>query len=142
VTSGRHAEKDIAARARRFVVLLGKPADEGSACRIEQPDRLVRAWSLLQAAYEQLDWDALPPQGVAGLQRQFQAIRRELETAVSPPLAAELRRILRSPDAAPSVGTLRIEYAVLLSWSGSLMVEMLRALAVADERLPRRSAAA
>jgi hypothetical protein len=42
-------------------------------------------------------------------------------------------------DAAPSASALRIEYAVLLSWSGSLMVEMLRAfaLAVANERRSR-----
>ena len=79
---------------------------------------------------------------VPGLQRQFQVIHRELERAVSPSLAAELRRILPSGAAGPGIGALRIEYAVLLSWSGSLMVEMLRALAAAHERLPQPSAAA
>ena len=141
-TSERQAGNDIAAPARRFVVIVGKPADVGSADRIEEPDRLLRAWSLLEATYEQMDWAALPPDGVPRLQRQFLAIRRELERAVSPPLAAELRRILPSRDAAPSADALRIEYAVLLSWSGSLMVEMLRALAAAHERLPEPSAAA
>ena len=38
------------------------------------------------------------------LQRQLQAIRRELENTVSPPLAAELRRILPPRDEAPSAG--------------------------------------
>jgi hypothetical protein len=145
--SGRQAGDDGAAPVRGFVVIVGKPADVGSADvgsadRIEEPDRLLRAWSLLEATYEQLDWAALPSEGVPRLQRQFLAIRGELERAVSPALAAELRRILPSRDAAPSVGGLRIEYAVLLSWSGSLMVEMLRALAAAHERLPGSSAAA
>ena len=134
---GRQAGDDIAAPAGRFIVIVGKPAGEDSADRIEEPDRLLRVWSLLVATYGQTDWAALPPEGVPGLQRQFQAIRRELERAVSPSLAAELRRILPSGNAAPSVGALRIEYAVLLSWSGSLMVEMLRALAVANERRSR-----
>jgi len=139
--SGRQPETGIAVPAR-FVVIIGKPASDGSADRVEAPDRLLRAWSLLQATYEQSDWAALPPEGVPGLQRQLQAIRRELEKAVSPSLAAELRRILPPQDAAPSVGALRIEYAVLLSWSGSLTMEILRALAVASERHSRPSAAA
>jgi len=139
-TSGRQAENDVAVPAR-FAVIIGKAVGDGSACRIEAPERLLRVWSLLQATYEQSDWAALPPGSVPALQRQLQAIRRELEKAVSPPLAAELRRILPPQDAAPSVGALRTEYAVLLSWSGSLVMEILRALAVASERRPRPSAA-
>jgi len=141
-TRGRQAGDDTAASAGRFIVIVGKPAGEGSADRIEEPDRLLRVWSLLEATYEQMDWAALPPEDVPGLQRQFQALHRELERAVSPSLVAELRRILPSRNAAPSAGALRIEYAVLLSWSGSLMVEMLRALAAAHERLQQPSAAA
>ena len=135
-TTGRQADNDMAAPAR-FAVIIGKPAGDGSASRVEAPDRLLRVWSLLQATYEQSDWAALPAEGVPALQRQLQAIRRELERAVSPPLAAELRRILPPQDGEPSVGALRIECAALLSWSGSLMVEILRALAVANERRPR-----
>jgi hypothetical protein len=48
------------------------------------------------------------------LQRQLQTLRHDLEQAVSPPLAAELRRILPPQDAAPTAGALRIECAVLL----------------------------
>jgi len=140
--SGRQAENDIAVSAR-FVVIIGEPACDGSACRIEAPDRLLRVWSLLQATYEHSDWAALPPGGVSGLQRQLREIRRELESAVSPPLAAELRRILPpQDDREPSVGALRIECAVLLSWSSSLMIEILRSLAVASERRSRPSTAA
>jgi Protein of unknown function (DUF2587) len=135
-TSERQAENDIAVPAR-FAVILGKPAADGSACRIEAPDRLLRVSSLLRATYGQLDWAALPPESLPALQRQLQTVRRELEQAISPPLAAELRRILPPQDAAPSVGALRIEYAVLLSWSDSLTMEILRALAAASERRPQ-----
>lgn len=124
-----------AAPPRRFVVIVGEPADVGSAFRIEEPDRLLRIWLLLQATSEQLDRATLPPEGIPGLQRQLRAIRRELERAVSSPLAAELRRILPSDDAAPSAVALRIECAVLSSWAGSLVVQMLGAFAAAHERL-------
>lgn len=131
----------MAAPARRLVVVVGQPVGDAT-CRIEEPGRLLRVWSLLQVTYEQADWDALNPEVVLRLRRQLRAMRRELERAVSPALAAELRRILPFQDAAPGTGALRIEYAALLSWSGSLVAEMLRALAAMQERLPRRSAAA
>jgi hypothetical protein len=140
-TIAGQAAGSIAEPARRLVVVLAEPPDGGSACRIEDPERLLRVWSLLQATAELLDWAALSPEDMPRLQRQSQAIRRELETAVSASLAAELRRILPSQDAAPSAGALRIEYAALLSWSGSLVVQMLRSLAAAHERLARPSAA-
>ncbi len=109
----------------RFVVIVGDPADGGSASRVENPARLLRVWSLLRATREQLDSATLPPGGRPGLQRQLQSIRRELESALSPPLVAELRRILPSHDATPSAGALRIESAVLESWVSSLVVQML-----------------
>ena len=48
---------------------------------------------------------------------------------------AELERILPSQDGVPSAGALRIECAALLSWTASLVVQMLAALAAAHERL-------
>jgi hypothetical protein len=140
-TVAGQAAGGIAGSARRLVVVVAQPPDGGSACRIEDPERLLRVWSLLQATVELLDWAALPPQDLPGLQRQSRAIRRELERAVSASLAAELQRIVPSQDEPPSVGALRIEYAALLSWSGSLVVQMLRSLAAAHERLSRPSAA-
>jgi Protein of unknown function (DUF2587) len=119
---------------RRFVVIVGEPADGGSAFRIEDPARLLRVWSLLRAVLEQLDGATLPPEGMPGLQRQLQAIRREVERALSPPLVAELRRILPSHDATPSAGALRIESAVLASWVSSLVLRMLGIFATAPER--------
>jgi hypothetical protein len=138
--SRQPGDDGAAKRARRFVVIVGEPADDGSAFRIEEPDRLLRVWSLLQATSEQLEAAILPPEGVPGLQRQLEGIHRELEQAVSPTLAAELRRILPSHDSVPSAGALRIECAVLLSWAGSLVVQMLSAFAAVHERLPQVSA--
>jgi len=135
ITSKQPRKDRAVTPVRRFVVIVGEPADGGAASRIEEPDRLLRVWALLQATSEQLDGATLPPEGIPGLQRQLQAIQSELERALSPPLAAELRRILPSHDAIPSAGALRIECAVLLSWVGSLVVQTLAALAAAHERL-------
>ena len=118
----------------RIVVIVGDPADGGSASPVENPARLLRVWSLLRATREQLDSATLPPGGRPGLQRQLQSIRRELERALSPPLVAELRRIVPSHDATPSAGALRIESAVLESWVGSLVVQMLGVVVAAPER--------
>jgi hypothetical protein len=140
VTSRQPGTEKAAPSVQRFVVIVGEPDDGGSTFRIEEPDRLLRVWSLLQATCDQLDSATLPPEGIPGLQRQLQAIRSELERAVSPPLAAELRRILPSHDAVPSAGALRIECAVLVSWVGSLVVQTLAAIAAAHERLQHVSA--
>ena len=88
---GRHAKSDVAAPVRRFAVIVGEGAGDTSACRIEAPGRLLRLQSLLNATHEQIDRAALPPEGIPKLQRQLQAIRRELENTVSLALAAELR---------------------------------------------------
>jgi Protein of unknown function (DUF2587) len=140
VTSRQPGKDGAVTSVRRFVVIVGEPADGGSQFRIEEPDRLLRVWSLLQATSEQLDGATLPPEGIPGVQRQLQAIHSELERAVSAPLAAELRRILPSHEAIPSAGALRIECAVLVSWVGSLVVQTLAALAAAQERLQDVSA--
>ncbi len=127
---------------RRYVVIVGEHANGGSAYRIEDPARLLRVCSLLQATFQQLEGITLPPEGMPGLQRQLEVIHREAERAVSSPLAAELRRVLPSHDAAPSAGTLRIECAVLASWVSALVVQMLTALAVAYQRSEQVSTAA
>ncbi len=140
--SGRQAENDVAVPVRRLAVVVGESADGGSAYRIEAPGRLLRVRSLLHRTYEQIDRAGLPPEGIPRLQRQLHAIRRELEDTVSPPLAAELRRILPSQDEALSAGALRIECTVLLSWADSLTMQMLSILEVARERQARPPAAA
>ena len=140
--AGRQAESGVAAPVRPLAVIVGEGAGDSSACRIEAPGRLLRLRSLLDATHEQIDRAGLPPEGMPKLQRQLQAIRRELENTVSPPLAAELRRILPPRDEAPSAGVLRIECAVLLSWADSLAIQMLSELEIARARLSRPPAAA
>lgn len=141
VRSRRPEDDEPDVPVQRFVVIVGEPADGGSAFRIEDPARLLRVWSLLQATLEQLEKVTLPPEEMPGLQRQLQVVRRELERAVSPPLAAELGRILPPCDAAPSTGMLRIECAALANWAASLVARMLVVSAAARERSQQISVA-
>lgn len=138
--SGQQAENGADELARRFTVVIGEPAGR-AACRVEAPGRLLRVWSLLQATHEQIDRAGLPPDGIPGLQRQLRAIRRELEGTVSPPLAAELRRIAPPRDDTPSAAGLRIECAALTSWAGSVTMQMLSTLEAAGKCLARQPAA-
>ncbi len=138
--SGQQAENGAGGPARRFAVVIGEPANR-AACRVEAPGRLLRVWSLLQATYEQIACAALPPEGMPRLERQLQAVRRELESTVSPPLAAELRRIAPPRDEAPSAAGLRVECAALTSWTGSLTMQMLSTLEAAGKRRARQPAA-
>lgn len=121
----RADDDEAATLVRRFVVIVGEPAVGGSAFRIEDPATLLRVWSLLRATLEQLEGATWPPEEMTGLQRQLQVIRREVERAVSAPLAAELRRILPPLDAAPSAGALHIECVALASWVDSLVMQMI-----------------
>ena len=139
--SGRQAESDVAAPVRGFAVVIGEPGGD-SACRIVAPGRLLRVWSLLQATHEEIGHVALPPQDMTRLQQQLQEIRRELEDAVSPSLAGELRQIAPPREEAPSAAGLRIECAVLTSWTSSLTMQMVNTLDAARERLSRQPKAA
>jgi hypothetical protein len=139
-SQSRDHDGAAATAVRRYVVIVGERADGGSALRIDDPARLLRVYSLLQATLGQLEGATLPPEGMPVAQQQLEVIRRETERAVSPALAAEFRRILPSHDAAPSAGALRIECAVLASWVESLVVQMLANLAAAHERSQQVSA--
>jgi Protein of unknown function (DUF2587) len=142
-TDGRSRDHEDAAAAtpmQGHVIIVGEHADGGSADRIEDPVRLLRVYALLRATLEELEGAGLPPEGMPALQRQLQVIRRETERTVSPSLAAELRKILPSGEAAPSPGTLRIECAGLASWAESLVVQMLSASGAANQRSQQVSA--
>jgi hypothetical protein len=55
-------------------------------------------------------------------------------------LAGELRHLIRQRQAAaPTADELRVEYASLLGWTGGLVIEMLRQIEVADEKVARSS---
>ena len=110
----------------RPAVVLGGPAGSVSACRVEEPDRLLRVWRMLNAASDELHKVELQPGAVPRLQRQLKAAIAELQRSVSPALADELDRLTRQEDTAPAtIGELRIAYATLLGWTGGLTVAML-----------------
>jgi Protein of unknown function (DUF2587) len=133
---GQQAENGTDAPGLRFAVIVGKPAG-GSARRVEAPARLLRVWSLLEATREQIGHAAVPLEVMPRLQRQLREVRRELEDTISPELAAELRRIAPPRDGPPTAPELRIECAVLTSWTSSLTMQMLSVLAAARKRLSR-----
>jgi Protein of unknown function (DUF2587) len=124
----------------RYAITVSDHVDDGPVFRVEDPARLLRVYWLLHETFEQIESFNLPPEGMPGLQRQLEVIRRETERTLSPPLAAELERVLPSHDAAPSAGALRIECAGLVSWVASLVVQMLNAVAAAQERSQQVSA--
>jgi hypothetical protein len=133
----RSAGSNADVPVQRLVIVVGDAADGRGACRIDAPGRLLRVWSLLQAMTEEIRHTAPPAQAAPRLQRELRVIRRELENTVSPPLAAELRRIAPPLEAPLSIGALRIEYGVLANWASSLVSRMLIILTAEHERRPR-----
>jgi len=110
----------------RPAVVLGGPAGSPCACRVEEPDRLLRVLGMLSAASEELHKVKLPPEAVAGLQRQLKAAIAELEQSVSPALVDELDYLTRQNGTAPATASeLRVEYASVLGWTGGLVIAML-----------------
>jgi len=68
----------------RLAIILGRPSGSGCASRVEAPDRVLRMWSLLNTADEELHYVTRP--GAAGrLQRQLKAVTAELERSVTRP---------------------------------------------------------
>lgn len=111
--------------SRPAVVLVG-PAGSPSACRVEEPDRLLRVWGMLSAAGEELHKVKLPPKAVTRLQRQLKAAIAELDQSVSPALVGELNCLTRQNRTTPAtISELRIEYATLLGWTSGLVIAML-----------------
>lgn len=114
------------------------------AYRVESPGRVLRLWSLLNAAAGEFRADQLSPQARGRLQRVLTGVSADLGQCVSPALAGELRELLGSCEAVPGADELRIEYAMLLGWLGGLVVGMLDELdgAARHQQLSRRALAA
>jgi hypothetical protein len=124
----------------RLVVVLGRSADSGRICRVDEPGRVLRIWSLLNDADSELHQVSLPPSAAPRLQRQFDALTGELERSVSPALAGELRHLIpQGQAAAPTADELRVEYASLLGWTGGLVIEMLSQVEAVGEKVARSS---
>ena len=74
----------------RLVVVLGRSAGPGRICRVDVPGRVLRIWSLLNDADNELHQVSLPPAAAPRLQRQLDALTGELERSVSPALAPDV----------------------------------------------------
>ncbi len=128
--------------APRMAIVLGSRVGSGRVDRVEAPDRVLRMWSLLNMADEELHQVTLPTGAEARLGRQLETVTAELERSVSPMLAGELRRLVGHGGTVPlTLAQLRVDYAGLLGWTGGLVITMLDQLASAPERLADQSTA-
>ena len=98
---------------------------------MEAPDRVLRLWSLLNAAADDFHLAGVAPGVVPRLQRLVEAVVAELERSVSPALAGELRHLVRPGQVPVSAAELRIEYVSLLGWMSGLVIEILGQLEAA-----------
>jgi hypothetical protein len=132
---------DHAAAPRLAIVLPGR-GGRGCADRVEAPNRVLRIWSLLNNAEEELHQVTLPTGAEARLGRQLETVTAELERSVSPMLASELRRLTGHDGTVPlTLAELRVDYAGVLGWTGGLVIAMLDQLATAPARPADQSTA-
>ena len=118
-----------------LAVVIGPADDASHLCRVDAPDRVLRIWGLLGSASDDLRQVELRPEVITRLRRQFDAVVAELETSLSPALAGELNRLIGpGKDTELSADELRVEYATLLAWTASLLVEVLSEIDAADAR--------
>jgi hypothetical protein len=133
---------DDHAVAPRLAIELPGRGGSGCAGRVEAPDRVLRMWSLLNDAEEELHQVTLPAGAQARLERQLETVTAELERSVSPLLGSELRRLVghESTDQL-TLAELRVDYAGVLGWTGGLVIAMLDQLATAPARAADESTA-
>ncbi len=116
------------------VILLGGPAGARRSCRVEAPSRVLRMWSLLNAADEELHQVTVPPEATPRFQHLLEVVRADLERSVSPALADELRQLTNWPAGPQSLDELRVACVSLLGWTGGLVLGMLGQLEAARLR--------
>jgi hypothetical protein len=139
--TGQQPADDHAA-APRLAIVLGRHDGSGRVGRVEAPGRVLRMWSLLNNAEEELHRVRLPMGAEARLGRQLETVTAELERSVSPILAGELRRLVGRGGTVPlTLAELRVDYAGVLGWTGGLVIAMLDQLATAPARLADQSTA-
>jgi len=133
--TGQQSAADYAA-APRLAIVLGRRDGSRCADRVEAPDRVLRMWSLLNNAEEELHQVRLPTGAQVRLGRQLETVTAELERSVSPMLAGELRRLVGHGETVPlTLSELRVDYAGVLGWTGGLVIAMLDQLATTAARL-------
>ena len=124
--------------APRLVVVLARDGGESRVCRVDAPDRVLRIWALLNNASGELRQVDLPAGAAERLERQLGAFTAELERSVSPALGRELHELFPPREAgAATARELRIEYAGLLGWAGSLVIGILSQVQAAAARAAR-----
>jgi Protein of unknown function (DUF2587) len=124
-------------RAPRLVIALDRQRTDRGACRVEAPARVLRMWTVLYAANNELHQAAPTPGALLRLHRSLQVIRTELERSLSAPLAGELSNLLPPPATSPTIDELRVECAGLLGWIAGLaagMLDRVEAAAMASAR--------
>ncbi len=135
----RPAGSGTVARAPRVVFVLDQPGGKLGRFRMGAPDRVLRLWSLLNAAADEFHHVGVAPGSVSRLQRLVEAVAAELERSVTPALAGKLRHLMRPGQVPVSAAELRIEYVSLLGWMSGLGTEILGQLEAARDRLRRDS---
>lgn len=126
-----------------------RPGTAAPAGRVTAPGRVLRLWSVLNAATGEFRAADLSPRARARLYRTLRAVSGDLAQCVSPPLAAELASLLPRGGAAPEgsgpgepvpgASELRVEYALVLGWLGGLVIGMLDELEMAAGQERRHS---
>ena len=110
----------------RLAVVIGRTDDASHLCRVDAPDRVLRIWGLLGGAAVELRQASLRPEAITRLRRQLVVLTAELETSLSPALVSELHRLIGPGEGSElSADELRVDYATLLAWTASLLVEVL-----------------
>lgn len=117
--------------APRLAIVVNGHSGPPPGCRVEAPDRVLRMWTLLNTADDELHQAKLPPGAATRLERQLRAVTTELERSVSPVLADELHHLIgQGQNASPTLDELRVDYASVLGWTGGLVIAMLDQLAL------------
>ena len=128
----------------RVAVLFSRPG-AGPVFRVDSPGRVLRLWSLLNAAAGEAHAEGLTPPARHRLQRVLTRASAELGQCMSPALAEELGGLLGPGTAVPDADGLRINYALLLGWLGGVVIAMLNQLESAaryEDQLSREAVAA
>jgi hypothetical protein len=80
------------------------------ACRVEAPDRVLRMWTLLNTADDELHRVKLPPGAATRLERELCAVTTEVEQSVSPVLADELHHLIgQRQNVSSTLAELRVD---------------------------------
>jgi hypothetical protein len=128
------------------ILLSEGDGPEGRAEAIERPAKVMRIGSMVKQLLDEVRLAPLDEAGRTRLREIYEQSTRELGSALSPDLAAELDRMtLPFDQAVPSEAELRVAQAQLVGWleglfqgiQASLMAQQMAARAQLDEMRQR-----